>query len=106
MLPMKDRQMKIMMKKMGINMSELKATKVVIETSNNQYVCDNPVVNIMEMKGEKTYQITGDFKTQTLTNEEDIELIMEKTGESKDVAKKALKDANGDIAQAIIDLSS
>ena len=38
--------------------------------------------------------------------EEDIQLIAEKTGKSIEEARKALEKADGNIAQAIIDLSS
>lgn len=106
MLPMNDRQLKIMMKKMGINIKEMDAKKVIIETEDKEYIFRNPVVNIMEVKGEKTYQITGNVEIKSKINEADIELVAEKTGKSKEEARKALEDAEGDIAQAIINLSS
>lgn len=106
MLPMNDRQLKIMMKKMGINIKEMPAKKVIIETEDKEYIFNNPVVNVMEVKGEKTYQITGKVEIKSKINEEDIELVAEKTGRSKEEARKALEDTGGDIAQAIINLSS
>ena len=106
MLPTGDRQLRMMMKKMGINMREIKAERVIIETADKQYVFTNPAVNVMEMKGEKTYQITGKFDTKSKMDDTDVELVAEKTGKSKEEAKKALEETGGDIAQAILNLSS
>jgi len=49
MLPVDDRQLRILMKKMGINIKELKAERVIIETADKQYIFENPSVSIMEM---------------------------------------------------------
>ncbi len=106
MLPLDDRQIRLAMKKMGINIKEIKAEKVIIETLDKKYIFENPIVNVMEMKGQKTYQIVGKPQIKIKIREEDIELVAEKTGKSKEEARKALEEANGDIAQAIINLSS
>lgn len=106
MLPLDDKQLKIMMKRMGINIKELKAKRVVIDTEDKEYVFNNPIVNVMEMKGEKTYQVTGKVEIREKVREEDITLVMEKTGKSREEAMRALEEADGDIAQAILNLSS
>ena len=106
MLPFDDKQTRLAMKKMGINIKELKAEKVIIETGDKQYIFTNPMVSILEMKGQKTYQIVGKPEIKMKIREEDVELVAEKTGKSKEEARKALEEANGDIAQAIINLSS
>ncbi len=106
MLPFDDKQIRLAMKKMGINIKELKAEKVIIETGDKQYIFTNPMVSILEMKGQKTYQIVGKPEIKMKIREEDVELVAEKTGKSKEEARKALEEANGDIAQAIINLSS
>jgi nascent polypeptide-associated complex subunit alpha len=36
---------------------------------------------------------------------DDIKLIMEQTGKSEEEARKALKETNGDLAEAILKLS-
>lgn len=106
MLPMNDRQMRMMMRKMGINVKELKAERVVIETIDKQYVFSQPSVTIMDMKGEKTYQITGAVEVRPSINEDDVTLVVEQTGKSTEEARKALIETGGDIAQAILNLSS
>ncbi len=106
MLPLDDRQLRKMMKRMGINIKEIKAEKVIIETSDKKYLFKSPNVSIMDMKGQKTYQIVGTPEIITNINEDDVNLVAEKTGKSKEEARKALEETNGDIAQAIINLSS
>ena len=106
MLPMDERQMKKLMKRMGINVKEIEAIKVTIETKDKKYVFSNPSVSIMEIKGQQTYQIVGKPEIIEKLNEEDVKLVAEKTGKSIEEARKALEETNGDIAQAILNLSS
>ena len=106
MLPVDERQMKKLMKRMGINVKEIEAIKVTIETKDKKYVFLNPDVSIMEIKGQKTYQIVGKPEIIERVNEDDVKLVAEKTGKSMEEARKALEEANGDIAQAILNLSS
>ncbi|MEF8847683.1 MAG: nascent polypeptide-associated complex protein [Candidatus Thermoplasmatota archaeon] len=106
---MNSRQMKQMMKKLGINIREIEnVEKVVIQTDDKEYVFNQAEVTIMDAKGQKTYQISG--KPQISEREqkiptEDIELVAEKTGKNKEEAEKALKEVEGDIAEAIMKLS-
>ena len=59
----------------------------------------------MEAQGQKTYQIIGNPEIKDRgVPEEDIKLVMEKTGKSREEAEKALKESNGDIAEAIMKL--
>lgn len=103
---MDPRQLKKMMKKMGINVTEMKADRVIIESGDRRYIFNEPEISIMEVKGQKTYQITGEPKVEIAINEEDVELVAMKTGKSIEEARDALKKANGDIAEAILSLSS
>jgi len=106
---MNSRQMNQMMKKLGINIKEIKNVKqVIIKTDTKEYIFDNADVTIMDAKGQKTYQVTGNPRINNRgeeTSEEDIELVMEQSGKSKEEAKKALKESNGDIAEAIMKLN-
>jgi len=60
----------------------------------------------MNVKGQKTYQIAGIPEVAKKMSEEDVNLVAEKTGKNIEDARKALNEADGDIAQAIINLSS
>jgi len=108
---MNARQMNQMMKRFGINVKTIEnVEKVIIETDTKQYVFEDAEVTVMDVQGEKTYQITGTPSVKTkLTEEdtlkEDVKLVMEQTGKSEAEARSALKETNGDIAEAILKLS-
>ena len=101
------RQLKKIMRRMGVSVENIEEVeKVTIQTKNEEHVFDSPDVTIMVAQGQKTYQISGEPKVIKRMKEEDIQLISEKTGKSMEEARKALEKADGNIAQAIIDLSS
>jgi len=105
------RQMKRMMKKMGLESNELDANKVIIETDEKNLVFDSPQVVEMDMKGQRMYQIVGEPREEApegevLIPDEDIEMVAERAGVSKEEAKEALKEADGEPAEAIISLQS
>jgi nascent polypeptide-associated complex subunit alpha len=106
---MNPRQMKKLMRQMGIKMEELEGVKeVVIRLEGKEIVLGEPVVTIMTVQGEKTYQIVpGSEEVREIVDipEEDIELVMEQAGVDRETAVRALKETNGDIAEAILKLS-
>jgi len=103
-------KMKQMMKQMGIDVKELKdVQEVIIRTADSNIVIENANVTIMKVQGSDTYQIVGDVKEVPKELEipaDDIKLVMEQTGVSEEEARKALKTSNGDLAEAIVTLSS
>jgi nascent polypeptide-associated complex subunit alpha len=103
-------KMKQMMKQMGIDVKELKdVQEVIIKTSDFNIIIENANVSIMKVQGSETYQIVGDAKEVPKELEipaDDIKLVMEQTGVSEEEARKALKSSNGDLAEAIVALSS
>lgn len=103
-------KMKQMMKQMGIDVKELKdVQEVVIKTADSDIIIENANVTIMKVQGSETYQIVGDVKEVTKEMEiptEDIKLVMEQTGVSEEEARQALTNSNGDLAEAIVALSS
>ena len=108
---MNARQMNQMMKRFGINVKTIdNVEKVIIETDTKQYVFEDAEVTVMDVQGEKTYQIMGTpvvkaKQTEEDTMKEDVKLVMEQTGKSETEARNALKETNGDIAEAILKLS-
>ena len=109
--PKQLKQMQRAMKQMGMDMKDVKgATEVIIKFKDKEVVIKNPKVNIMDFMGQKTYQITGKPKEKKLEIEleipdEDVELVSAQTGASNEDAIKALKETNGDLAEAIMRLS-
>ena len=100
------KQLSQLMKQFGINIKDIEGVEeVIIRTKDKEYIFKDAEVTVMEAQGQKTYQIIGnpEIKDRGLP-EEDIKLVMEKTGKSREEAEKALKESNGDIAEAIMKL--
>ena len=104
------RQMKQMMKKMGMAQEDIIANRVVIETDNGDIIINNPSVQKVFMQGNSTYQISGgeessnkivEEKVKLEITQEDIDLVSTQAKISKEEAKKLLEENNCDIAQAI-----
>ena len=101
MLPgMDPRQMEKMMRQMGIKSKPIESSLVTIETSEGKIIITNPQITEIEMQGQKTYQIAGSVQFESAID--DVKLVMEQAGCTKEEATEALKKANGDIAHAII----
>ncbi|OQA68749.1 MAG: Nascent polypeptide-associated complex protein [Candidatus Diapherotrites archaeon ADurb.Bin253] len=98
-----------MLKKMGISQEEIDASRVIIEkTDNSRIIIDNPSVTKIKMQGQETFQIAGDISEESAkeeTSEEDIKMIIEKTGVSEEIARETLEKNNGDLAETILELS-
>jgi|GEM_PF-802354 len=110
MLPnMNPKQMAQIMKQMGIKNEPVDALKVIVEKADGSKIVVEPAqVILVEMQGQKSLQVSGTF-TETSGNPEDaapsdLDLIMDETGCTKDEAEKALDEAGGDLAEAILKL--
>ncbi|MEG3055163.1 MAG: nascent polypeptide-associated complex protein [Methanoculleus sp.] len=104
------RKMRQMMKQMGMEMGEIEGVeKVVIHTSAGNYVFEDVQVVTTTMQGVTTYQITGEPRFEEAIPEipdEDVTLVTSQTGVSEEVARQALIETRGDIAEAILKLVS
>ncbi|HII00946.1 TPA: nascent polypeptide-associated complex protein [Methanosarcinaceae archaeon] len=103
-------KMKQMMKQMGINTREINdVEEIIIKTADSNIIIENANVTIMTVQGSDTYQIVGDAREvpkELDIPEDDIKLVMEQTGASEEEAREALKNSTGDLAEAIVALSS
>jgi len=107
MLPINAKQMKKMMKQMGIDMEELDAKEVIIRTSTEELIFRNPNVTKISAKGMETFQVMGEYEVRRLApqiSDEDVKLVMEQAKVDEETARKALIEANGDIAEALLKL--
>jgi nascent polypeptide-associated complex subunit alpha len=109
------KKIQAMMKQMGIAQEEIDADRVIIERANNEgrIIIENPSVMKVKMQGQENFQISGEIREETQEQETDeqkletdIKSIVEQTGVSKEIAAIELEKTEGDIAQAIINLSS
>ena len=116
---MNPRKMKQMMKQMGIDVEELDAERVVIETADGDLVFDGAQVTKMDAQGQETYQIVGSPEevadagagaptavedaddAADAIPDEDVALVAERAGVPQTTAREALEDADGDLAAAI-----
>ena len=117
--PKQLKQMERTMKKMGMNMKELKGVEeVVIVLKDKELVIKDAEVSMMNAMGQKTYQVTGKAEERIKgsgdcsaseekaeISDDDIELVASQTGKSKSEAQKVLEETNGDLAEAIMRLS-
>lgn len=112
---MNPRETKRMMQRMGMNMDSVPdVEQVIIRTSSKEIVVEQPEVAILEMQGQKIFQVIGGQVTEKAPerkataapviaiSEEDVQLVADQTGKSPDAARKALEECEGDLAKAIL----
>ncbi len=99
-------KMQGMMKKMGISQIQLPVRRVIFEMDDGNLVIDEPSVLKVKMQGQETYQVSGEAVEESVESfsDEDIALVVEKTGKGEDEVRIALNENEGDIAGAIIEL--
>ena len=106
---MNPRQMKQMMKKVGMQQEEIDVKEVVFRMGNHDLVITNPSVSKINMMGQETYQVVGEVQevsadTTPDISDEDIQTVIDQTDCSKEEAKKALDESKCDLAEAIMAL--
>jgi nascent polypeptide-associated complex subunit alpha len=105
------KQMRQMMKKMGMEQEPIEAEQVIIRMKDQDLVFNDPEVAQVNLMGQETFQITGDFEVQLREKtpdieEDDIDTVVEQTGVSREDAKKAIVESEGDLAEAIMKLQA
>ncbi len=108
---MNPRKMQQMMKQMGIQQVEIPANEVIIRTDDKELVISSPSVSKVNMMGKVTYQVVGEVEERSISNvpnisEDDVKTVMDQTGVDEDKARKTIESFNGDLAEAIMELSS
>jgi nascent polypeptide-associated complex subunit alpha len=105
-----------MMQKMGMKIDEIPdVSEVVIRTSSKDIVIAGPSVTAVVVQGQKMYQVAGgevrEGQAQPQVapsgpSDADVQLVAQQTGRSLDESRKALVDAGGDLAKAILQLKT
>jgi nascent polypeptide-associated complex subunit alpha len=113
---MNPREAKRMMQRMGMNMDAVQdVEQVIIRTSSKDIIIEQPEVAILQVQGQKMFQVVGGKVTEKLSerkapalavSEEDVKLVADQTGKSIEEARKALEECEGDLAKAILLLQS
>jgi nascent polypeptide-associated complex subunit alpha len=122
------RQMNMMMRKLGIEVRDVEGVQeVVVRTATKDYVFGKASVSIMKAQGTETWQITGKPRIVEKTapaspsapsaaaaepepayepSGEDVALVARETGKPVSEARRALVEAKGDLAEAILKLGA
>lgn len=107
-----NREMRRMLDKMGLEMKEMgEIEEVVIRTETKELYLVKPQVVEMKGKDSTIFQVVAtDIEERQKEipsfKEEDVVLVMQQASVSKDRAIQALSDSKGDLAQAIISLTT
>ncbi|AHF98912.1 NagC family transcriptional regulator [Halostagnicola larsenii XH-48] len=116
------RKMEQMMKQMGIDVDDIDAEEVIIRTADHDLVFTDPEVTKMDARGQETYQVIGtpeerdsgsageleagesDDDSAGGVDEDDVDLVVTRTGASEEEARQALEDNDGDLAATVAEL--
>ena len=107
-----NREMRRMLDKMGLEMKDLgNIEEVVIKTETKELYLIKPQVIEMKGKDNTIFQVVAtniEEKQRDIPifKEEDIILVMQQATVSKEKAVQALIDSKGDMAQAILNLTT
>lgn len=122
---MDPRRMNAMMRQLGIDVKDIpNVTEVVIRTPTRDYLFSKADVTVMTAQGQKTYQVVGNPVVKEKAGggavapgpaapaapvkleipADDIELVADQSGATKEKARAALEATGGDIAEAIVRL--
>jgi nascent polypeptide-associated complex subunit alpha len=107
-----NREMRRMLDKMGLEMKDLgNIEEVIIKTENKELYLIKPQVVEMKGKDNTIFQVVAtdiEEKQREVPSlrEEDIILVMQQANVLRERAVQALIDAKGDMAQAILTLTT
>ncbi len=111
---MNPKRLNAMMKQMGIEVEDIDdVEEVVIRTKEKEIVFRDATVSKMVAQGQTTWQLMGTPEERSLApkapvkisySPEDVKLVMEQAHVDEAQARKALDEANGQPAEAILKL--
>ena len=100
-----------MMQKMGMKVDAIPdVSEVIIRTPSREIVIDAPAVTIVTVQGQTMYQIAGGEVSEAASQatalptvpDADVQIVAQQSGKSMEEARRALTDAQGDLAKAIL----
>ena len=106
-----DRQARRMMERMGINMKEMPGgEEVIIRTTEKEIHIRNATVSEVNAQGNRVFQVVGEVeevaRERKTFSDEDVLLVQQQAGVSREKAIAALEEADGEVARAILKLTS
>ncbi len=117
MIPTNPRDLEKILKRMGVKVEEVDVAYVEFKLKTGEVLrINNPTVALMKMPNKTLlYQVqTSEASVQKITperrpaeyqpSEEDIAVVVEQTGASREEAAEALRETGGDLVQAVVKL--
>jgi len=107
-----NREMRRMLDKMGLDMTTMdNVEEVIIKTDKKELFLVKPQVIEMKGKDSTIFQVVAsniEEKQRDVPSfkEEDIILVMQQAGVSREKAVQAMTESKGDMAQAILSLTT
>ena len=107
-----NREMRRMMDKMGLDMNEIpNVQEVIIKTDKKEIIIAKPSVTEMKAKDNSIFQVIAESYEEKelevpIFSDEDIMLVSSQAGVDEERAKNALEESEGDLARAILLLTS
>ncbi len=101
-----------MLERMGLDMNQIPDVKeVIIRTSSKDMIIREASVSEINAKGMRVFQVMGSDveeieREKPKFTDEDVLLVAQQAGVSKERASVALEESGGDLAQSILQLSS
>jgi nascent polypeptide-associated complex subunit alpha len=106
-----DRNARRMMERMGINQKEVEnVEEVIIRTTTKDMVIRGAQVSEVNFQGNRVFQVAGEVeevaKEVKKFSEEDVLLVKQQANVSREKALAALEQSDGEVAKAILLLTS
>ncbi len=107
---MDNRNTRRMMERMGINMKEIpNVEEVIIRTADKDLHITSASVSEVTAQGNRVFQVAGEVeeveKEKAKFSDEDVLLVQQQTGASREKAVAALEQSDGEVARAILKLT-
>ena len=107
-----NREMRRMLDRMGLEMKDVQnVQEVIIKTDTKEIIITKPSVTEMKAKDNSIFQVIADgYEERELEvpvfSQDDIMLVAQQANVSQEEAIKALTEAKGDLARAILLLTT
>ena len=107
-----NREMRRMMDKMGLDMEEIQnVQEVIIKTDKKEIIISKPAVTEMKAKDNSIFQVVAENIEEKelevqICSDDDISLVAQQANVDEEAAKNALAEAEGDLARAILLLTT
>ena len=107
------REVRRLMQRMGMEVTPLEGVhEVVFKLGDRALIVRDPQVSMIRVAGHTMYQVVGEAIEAPLEGEarggeveipeEDVQLVASQAGVSLEEARRALREAEGDLARAIL----